>query len=442
MAGGTGVRAMNGRPSVRSAVAARHGARGLAILAVVAGIGLLSALAAWQLTAAAAAQARSAAHQVREVEASAAAESGLAWWLGRLNGRAVGPACEPAPPGSPSFAERWLVHDGARVVLQAASAAFPPTFACVRDAAAGDGWRCDCSGLDARLPPPAAGGDPVAAFAVTLQSAADAAATSGVVVRSIGCVRADGDCRRQPGTGEWPARVIEMGLGVTPLLVALPSAVWTATGRLDLVGSASARNRDGASAGLVLHAGGPVSAGSARVEGQRGAPPGEAVAADDAWLAGHDFEALARRLLGVRLADFAARPAVQRVACEGAACGARVAAALTDGARAVFVTGDAAIDGPVILGSPDRPVLVVVDGRARVRGPATVHGLVLSRALEVDGVGAPVDWIGAGVAAGDIVVRGAVDGVRDAETLSDLASVAAAWLPMPGSWRDRGGAAP
>lgn len=414
---------------------------------MIALVSVLALLAAWTALAAmgaAATQARGAAWQAREVESLATAETGLAWTLARLNEtHRHDDACDAVPrPGGAGghlpLLERLLARDaGGRWV---AAGAGSPAVTCVRR---DDRWRCDCTGSPAGLVV-AVGAEPRQAFQVAVEPAStpDGRPVARLVVR--GCIRPDGDCARPSRAGEMPSRRVQVDLAVADSLVAVPSGLWTATGDVTLGAGTVARNVEPASAGLVVHAGAGAQHAGARLVGQAGAPPADAVAAADGWLAAHDFDGLAARLLGRGPTDFAALPGVSAVACgaSAAGCASPVAVALANGARVLHVDGPWQPEPGLVLGNPDRPVLVVVDGPVRLVGPAVVHGLVVSRDIEVDGRGGPVLWRGAAAAAGPITVRGAVDAARSSAVLSSIASLPAAVVTAPGSWRDVAGGAP
>jgi hypothetical protein len=130
-------------------------------------------------------------------------------------------------------------------------------------------------------------------------------------------------------------------------------------------------------------------------------------------------------------------PVVRDVACDGD-CGGAMAAA-TGGSDVIHplirIGGDATIDGPLTLGRPDRPVVIVVDGRLELRGPLTLHGVVYANGVGWSGTPGGV-LRGALISGGDVAPTTGVDIDRDATVLTALMQRTGSFVRVPGSWRD------
>lgn len=356
---------------------------------------------------------RIAANQQRATQAFEAAEAGLAWALARLaDPRPAGPDCRPAASG-PTFRERFASPAG----LAAAQ-----TPACVRS---DHGWRCACppDGDAAAL---AGSGDARAAFRLQLR---DAGRPDQLQVLATGCAGTLAACdavARSESLVAWLAPVAR-----------LPAAALTARGSI-AAGSAAigAHHASPASGGLTLHAGGTIDAAQARLTPPAGSLRAESVFAGDAVAAGLDGDRFFALHLGT--ARDAWRQRAVRVACAGGDCAPLLQQAIDDAhAQAVWVDGDLQLETGITLGSPQRPLALVVDGAVRIRGDVAIHGLLYAGALEwTAGTGPAARVHGATLVEGDARIDAPVDFIHDAAVLGRLQQQAATPVPVPGGWRD------
>jgi hypothetical protein len=357
---------------------------------------------------------RAEAARLRAVQAIAAAEAGLAWATAMLNAPATG------------FRERHLsIAPDSGVVTPSARRA-----ACER---VDDTWRCR---RDDEAP--AAGNDGTAAFEIGFEPAV---APGTVRLVALGCLRlpcGDGD-----GPGEAAARV-EVTLGLVPALAHPPLAPLTARDDVDAGAAALALyNADASTGGIAIHAGGAVRADNARLVGPPGAPVAQVVA-HDAALRDADPEHAFLAAFGLDAALWRQQPTVAAIACTGR-CNDSLTEALATH-RLVHVSGDLLLEGPLDVGSPDRPVLVVAAGTVRLRGAVMFHGLLRGDGVVWDaapqGGGVASDAAsqgglvrGALVSAGGYTGTGAPALVHDRALLAAL-KTAGSFAPLPGSWKD------
>ncbi len=158
-------------------------------------------------------------------------------------------------------------------------------------------------------------------------------------------------------------------------------------------------------------------------------PPAAALTLRDS---GAPAEAFFARHFGMARPTWLAQPVVQHLACSGD-CGAAVAAAAAQRAL-IAVEGDLLLRGPLTLGSPERPLLLVVAGRLRIEGAVGFTGLALAAAVDWAGPTAP--WRGALLVEGAAAGSGPFDLAHDPAVLQRLRNGQGSFVRVPGSWRD------
>ncbi|MFM9915442.1 MAG: hypothetical protein ACKVOX_06515, partial [Rhizobacter sp.] len=141
---------------------------------------------------------------------------------------------------------------------------------------------------------------------------------------------------------------------------------------------------------------------------------------------------------GLDRANWKSQAAVQAVACANE-CGRAVAAAIgnASGNRMISIGSDARIDGPLTLGSPEHPVVIVVDGSVTLSGDVRLHGLLYAADVHWDAAAHPQAGVrGAVVSESDYSGTGEPDLSLDAELLRNLQRQTGSYARVPGSWRD------
>jgi hypothetical protein len=375
---------------------------------------------------------RSAANFVRSTEAFEAAEAGVEWTLAMLNLRqGIGADCLPTNSAEDrSFRERHLrfsAADGMQLPLTWDDAGKPAPLlaACVRDAEA---WGCSCpaSGLPSPATPRGAGAHP--AFSVQLTAGPKAG-----LVRLIatGCTSASGLCGSEGG-----AR-IDVLLALVPGLSTPPAAPLTAKDGVSLSGAVGVHNPDAVSGGVTVHSGGSVVLASARVTTTPGSPSTMSFVERDAALASATNDAFFAGFFGLDKNAWRDQPAVTRLTCESN-CAAGLAAAIGDARNPlVWIDGDLAIEGPTIIGSRERPVMLVASGMVRFKGGVVVHGLVYGASVNWDAAGADTGLLrGAVVSQGGVDGSGSPDLFYDTTVLTALKGNTGTFARVPGSWKD------
>lgn len=159
-------------------------------------------------------------------------------------------------------------------------------------------------------------------------------------------------------------------------------------------------------------------------------PPSAALTVRSSGVEAHDFFV---GVFGLSPTAWKRQPAVHRLDCQSD-CGAALAAAAARGITLVSVPGDLQLQGPMSLGTPQRPMLIVADGAIRLQGNVVLHGVLYGNGLAWTAPSAVVRGalISEGPAGGD----NSLDLARDAAVLGALRTSQGSFVRLPGSWRD------
>lgn len=149
--------------------------------------------------------------------------------------------------------------------------------------------------------------------------------------------------------------------------------------------------------------------------------------------AGESAEAFFVRHFGASKPQWLSQPAVHRLACEGD-CGAALAAAAARGITLVALPGDVQLRGPLVLGAPGRPMLIVAGGALHLQGAVQLHGVLHAASLSWAAPAAIVR--GALLSEGPATGDASLDLARDAAVLEALQTRQGSFVRLPGSWRD------
>ena len=382
---------------------------------------------------------RASANQYRSTQAFEAAEAGLEWAQAQLNNpdrldAACGPVSDAA---ATSFRARYLGYVKATSAFTPITwnnggnvAALQPT--CVRT---DGGWACSCPVNGAPVLSAPTGNNPAPAF--TLQFTAGA--KPGVVhVIATGCTRLAGACLPGSTTNADATARVQVDLALLGGLRTPPAATLTTRGAFDADAASLGVHNPDPDSGIAIHAGGTVAAGMARLSTPAGASLGSAVIGNDGALAALSTDAFFATYFGLDKAGWRNQPGVAGIDCSSG-CTTALAAAI---ARAgnnpmVWIEGDLALAGPLTLGSPQRPVLLVVNGALRLDGAVLLHGLAYGRSLGWNGsTGSGAAVRGALISEAEYRGNGAPELFYDAELLALLKGSSGSFVRVSGSWRD------
>lgn len=380
---------------------------------------------------------RASANQYRATQAFEAAEAGAEWALAQLdNPQRIGPDCLPSDDSTAtSFRVRFLRHDAAGfapVTWNSGGVATALQPSCVRS---GSGWSCSCPVQGAPSLAEPAGDGPFPAFTLRFASGDK---PGSVRVRATGCTRLAGACAPASTSNVDAVAQVDVTLALLPALRTPPAAALTARGSVAADGATlGAHNTDPAS-GLAIHSGAGLAANQARLTLPAGAPLASGLVDNDTGLSSQSPEQLFASIFGLDKARWKNQSSVQRVTC-ASDCAAVLSAAIaaTDTSALLWVDGDLTLDGPVTLGSAERPVLMVVAGDARLRGAVGMHGLLYAATLHWDDATAPGAALqGAAISEGDYTGNAGADFIRDAGVLATLAGHSGSFVRVNGGWRD------
>ncbi len=384
---------------------------------------------------------RTSANQYRSTQAFEAAESGAEWALAMLNAGRLDAACVPTNNAAfNSLRERLLVINPDTGVYRpatwidpfGATANFRPT--CVRN---GANWSCSCPTAGAPVLAAPAGDVAAPAFRLRVEGGGQPGTLR---IVSIGCTSLNEDCleRQRTVAGDAVASVIVSATLAQALPTAPPAPV---TVRGDLVLGAATwhiANADAATNGITVNTGGNFTFDPASVvfDSVPGSPGGNSIVDNDASLSGLTAERMFVSFFGVKPSTFKRQPAVVQYVC-GGGCSAGLAEIVErNPGRPIWVTGDLTLDADVVIGAPNAPVLLIVEGDvALATAGVRVHGIVYTQATT-----AAVS--GAGVIEGAFIAQGHVNGASDLKLVFDAAAVSrlrqtfGSIVRLPGGWRD------
>lgn len=371
---------------------------------------------------------RSSANQYRATRAFEAAEAGLEWATARLNDpRSLDASCQPLGGTGTSFLDRYAATD--------AGLAFTPAAAARPGCGLGDAaLACSCPGAGSA---PALRDD---APSFTLELTAVPGDPQSLQLVSRGCSGRGSQC--VPGASEPSdaSATVHAIVKRLPALRRLPVAAVTAGGPIVVAAGLQVANTDVRTQGYAVHAGGTVSVAPTAITTLAGSPPSLAVVAQDASLSSAaSGDAAFAAWFGGTASQFAASAATQRLGNCGTDCAAALQAAHADGHVGFLVQGDLHLDATGWpgsgIGSPERPVLLVVQGRITLRG-GPLHGLVY---LDAPDAAATVDASvqGALVARDRLALDGAGHLRYDPAVLARLRAQVGVLARVPGSWHDQ-----
>ncbi len=364
-------------------------------------------------------EARSSLNQVRATQAFEATEAAVEWSTAMLNDtRPIDAQClATSDAASHSFRERQRAADRAGRPLRAT---------CVKTA---KGWTCSCAADGKAV---FAADVPIDAPAFAMAIAADP--TPGAWrVAAVGCTSLSGECLPSSTQPTNAVAHVQATLASLPAVASSPIAALTARGSIDTgFASAGFHNADAGSNGITVHAGGTISAGTARFTTAPGSTWESSIVDDDVALAALAPDDFFRSFFGLPKSLWSQQPGVKTLRCD-ASCDDALKAAIVSGTRMLWIDGDARISADLVLGSRERPIVIAATGQLMLEGNVTLHGLVYAQAIEWTHGGT---LRGAAISETTAIGHGVMDFVRDAVVLHELRNDLGSVSRLPGSWKD------
>ncbi len=371
----------------------QHGATTIAIALMLSFVALLSVAFAHRSVLF---DARTSVNQYRAAQAREATEAGVALALAQLNnGTPIGDDCRPSTHASATvFRERDVAS------MRAACTA--------RDGA----WSCRC---DVSSEPP---NDGSLAFAIRLAETQ----TPGVLQLSAS------------GSASGSRSQLQVRLGRLPGLDTLPAAALTVRGSASFgAGSFGVHHTDPASGGLTLHSGAALPSLPLQLSSTPGTPASASVLGSDPALAQLTPQGLFASLFRMDKTSWRTQPMAHELDCH-TPCDTALANAGTRH-QLLWLRGGLHLDTPLVLGTPQRPVLMVVDGPVVLQAGAVIHGLVYgTHANWVDTAGAAIH--GAVVLEDALQASGNTQIHHHIAVLQALHQHTGTYARVAGSWRD------
>ena len=391
---------------------------------------------------------RTAANQYTSTVSLEAANAGLEWALGLLNGSRIDDSCVPASSSSSaSFRQRYLSVDPTSGIISVSAAVRdgPQWPSCWHNGATNE-WVCHCPGSGggsiATTPT-----DPFApSFRVRFIQLDEAATISpapatrpGIVAIEVnGCTSWDSACLDfQPYKKDWCRGTVCAQLALASGVKSPPEAAITARGTIDFGGAAvTAANAEVGAHGFAVVAGGTVNPTGMTLLGP---PPSTGIVVpNDPGLADPLFtpERMFAATFGVWPSTYVEQPGAVKVDCS-ATCDSTTVRNAVDAnpGRVLVLQGNVLLNGGSSIGTATDPVVLMTTGNFGFSSSTDVYGLVYSRAAT---------WAtsGSGNIYGAMVAEGAIGGsdgftVGYSKDILDRARWSTgSFVMVPGSWKD------
>lgn len=376
---------------------------------------------------------RSSTNQYRAAQAFDAAEAGLDWAIAQLNsGTPIDANCRAGADTGPSFIDRYLElpTDDAHLADGPMPRRDPAALqaACVKVAGT---WSCSCptSGTP-MLPTPADADGPTVSFVVQFE----AGTTPGVVqLVSRGCSGGAPLCAASGSEPPEARTQLQVAIARLPGLDSEPAAALTVRGAMQASTALAVTHQNPASSGITVHAGGEIDAPLLTLTTVPGAPGWASVIDHDPALTALSGPGFFASVFRMDKQLWKAQPMVRQLRCSSACDRALTEAQASH--RLLWLDGGLHLDTPITLGTPERPVLLVVDGPVQLNAAAVIHGVVYGTSAEwADHAGTQVH--GAVLIEGELRADGVTQVRHDAAALKRLHHRTGTFARVAGSWRD------
>jgi hypothetical protein len=381
---------------------------------------------------------KTSANQLRATQSFEAADAGLQWALGMLNGGRITSACQTTTDTAlTSFRQRYLS-------ISATDGSITPT-AGVRSGCVFNGttWVCNCPTNGEPTVATPAGTDVFPAFRV--QFTAHVAKPQVVRIEVVGCTRNAASCLSLTGK----AATAEGRTYVTALLTlkgaisSMPVAALTARDAIDVNGL-TVINANPKGSGITVQSGGTINtvfdatpATGLTPRTIAGGPNANSFIENDPSLAPPlTNDLMFNGSFGLLRNTYRDQPGTVIMACDSGCTAAQVRTqAERNPGRILWVDGDLSLDTAGDIGSATEPVAIVVKGNLQFAAAAQVFGLVYVQASTWNLSGTSTIQ-GAAVAEGGMSGSSGGTFVHDRDILNNLRFRTGTMVIVPGSWKD------
>lgn len=377
---------------------------------------------------------KTATNQYRSTKAIEASEAGVEWAIANLNSlRKIDNACQTsAIAADRSLRDKYLDPDANGSYVEAFSNAMP---VCTLINGA---WSCGCpnQGTVAAV---AVCNSPAGCPTFRLSFANIASDATLVRVTSVGCTNSQRPCVPGAADAADGTATVNQVIKILSALSTTPAAALTAKVNVNFGSNAiTATNTDPGTNGITINAGGNITGfiNDRTIVSLPGTPPSASLVGNDMSLSTLSDDQMFQSFMGVTKAQFREATTTTNVNCSGV-CNSEISTAINDGARAIWVEGDMTLNANATYGSPERPVMLVVNGNVHVQGTITVYGfLYCQNGLWDNTGGGTAQVIGAAVAEGSFTATGTPNPTYDPNVLRRLRETTGQFAKVPGGWRD------
>lgn len=363
--------------------------------------------------------------------------------LNLLNAPNVTEQCQVASGGANTLRERLLSFDDAgKVVPYVADNRLGDgaTDVVICDQPTDGAWSCQCP---LNLKPVGIAEASNRSSSARLRISATLPGAGHLELTSLGCAQGSRNCNenlssRDGSVGFFAQMKRKVRLVLVSALKMPPTSALVATGRVDL-GTGMAAANDHASAGGVAIQHGLVANGVLdHVRGPGGSGKDFAMLLNPA-LNTLDAASFFQRTFGMSLADYRSQAALEQLQCSGD-CAQTVRERVQAGAQLLWHEGSLSLSSDASLGTVNRPIVLIVNGKLSIQGPLRIHGLVFSAGdAEWLAGSTGASWLnGALLVAGDWSSSSGVQLRHDPIVLNRLKVAAGTFVRAPGgAWSEQ-----
>lgn len=390
---------------------------------------------------------KTSANQMRSTSALEMAEAGMEWATGMLNtAYDIDANCALLTTTNISFRRKYVQTQWGTGTATATDVA-PATTTYPGCKVNGNMVTCGCPDVPASGSATAAlGTEVLPGFTAAFSATSDPEA---VRVVATGCTAQAGACTPATAGNSDATATISSILKLRPLLRAAPASPLTCGTSCAVGGSYNVVNRDVATGGILVNAGGTITQGNGTtytsIPGQPGA---NALVNNDTSLSAISSadptcsnSSMFSAYFGSTIEQYAASPTTKTIANCGSAssCGSLVDKAYGDGWRSFyFPDGFARNNSSGSLGTPSDPVTLVSAAGFDVTGNIDLYGMIFSNSANVNDVGTgTADIHGALVTCAGYKNNGNGTLEYDADVLKGVRRSTGSLVRVPGSWTDR-----